>query len=447
MEIGSFEKLKTSSATQAELVELRAKAAALEAKLRQEGVPEGTSAGAAAQQAVAEHWAQKAKTPASGQAKTPEQIGAITLELTPEEHDSRMGELIGVLQEKGVAAAISAAEAAGNAHTIDDFHRVLVEYVREGLPSKGAEGKKYKRALGTALFEVTLPLAGAEEKPTDPSKTIHDFIALMEQFYRGMLQMDAKHGEYFSFEIANPAGAVHTSVYVAVPRARQELFQKQLLGLYPEVQLFERHDDYNAFADAGQTAAAVAELAQRPVYSLRTHEAFANDPLDVLLNAFSKLDQTGEGAALQVVISPYDKGLDARYKSALQAAREGVPIKDATNIKTGVGRFAQEVSSFFAPTKKLDVGHRPGADDPRIKNIEHKVASPVVHANVRLVASAKTAERAAAILNDLEAPFQQFTDTAGNALQFVSVPARNIKQFAHTFSYRLLDDSGALPLS
>ena len=443
METGSFDTLKPSAAAQAEIVELRAKAAALEARLRQEGIPEHNSAAAAAQQTVAEHW--RHSTPAQSAAPGPHE--AITLELAPEEHDEKMGELIGIVQEKGVAAAIAAAEAASNAHLTDDFHRVLVEYVREGLPSKGVEGKKYKRVLGMTLFEVTLPLAQGEEKPTDPAKAISDFIALMEEFYRGMRQMDAKHGEYFSFEIANPAGAVHTTVYVAVPRARQELFQKQLLSLYPDVRLLERHDDYNAFSDGGAVAAARAQFAQRPIFSLRTREAFTSDPLEVLLNGFSKLDQTGEGAALQIVVSPYDKGLDSRYKGALRDIRSGVRISDATNIRTGIERFAQEVSSFFAPTKKLAPDERLAADDPRIKNIERKIASPILHANVRLVASAKTQERAETILDDLKAPFQQFADTAGNAFEFKGVPPRKIKKFAHEFSYRTFDNSEALPLS
>ncbi len=443
METGSFDALKTSSAARAELVELRAKAAALEAKLRQEGVPSESSSSAAAQQTVAEHW--KQATPE--QKIAPEQLGAITLELTPEEHDSRMGELIGTLQEKGVAAAIAAAEAAGSAHLIDDFHRVLVEYVREGLPSKGAQEKKYSRALGMTLYEVTLPLSKDDEKSADPSKAIHDFIALMEQFYRGMLQMDAAQGEYFSFEIANPVGAVHTTVYVAVPRARQALFQKQLSGLYPEVKLLERHDDYNAFVNDGAVAAAQAVQSRRAIYSLRTHELFSNDPLDVLLNSFSKLDQTGEGAALQVVVSPTDLGLNSRYKTALGDIRSGVSISDATNIKTGVGRIAQEVSSFFAPTKKVDADKRPAADDPRIKNIEHKISSPILHADIRLVASAKTLERAQTILEDIKAPFQQFTDTTGNALQFEAIAPRKVRKFAHDFSYRLFDASEALALS
>src|SRR6185437_3205251 len=138
-----------------------------------------------------------------------------------EEHDERMGEFIHVLQEKGVAKAIEAAEATGNPHLIDDFHRVLVEWVREGLPARGANEAPYNVPLHMALFEVTLPQGGLDkEKPTDPQRALREFISLMEQFYRGMLQMDAPAGEYFSFEIANPVGAAHTSLYIAVPASR-----------------------------------------------------------------------------------------------------------------------------------------------------------------------------------------------------------------------------------
>jgi hypothetical protein len=440
----SIETLKPSAVAQAEIIELRARAAKLESELRKEGVPDTHATPAAAQQAVAEQWKNSVQQPAIAK----EQLGAVTLQLTPEEHDARMGELIGILQEKGVAAAIAAAEAAGNAHVIDDFHRVLVEYVREGLPAKDAAKNAYKKALSLALFEIVLPSQSSEEAaPADPAKTIHDFIALMEQFYRGMLQMDAKSGEYFSFEIANPVGALHTSLYMAVPSARKELFEKQLLSLYPTARLLERHDDYNAFADGAQVAAAAAEFAERHIYSLRTFEMLPSDPLDVLLNSFSKLDKIGEGAALQLVISPKDLELNYRYKHALAAIRTGVPIKDATNIKTGMGRAVQEVSSFFATTQKLKAEDRPAADDPRIKNIEHKIESPILHANLRLVASAATKERANEILEGLEAPFQQFADTNGNSLIFKPISTGSIKKFVHSFSYRLLDEASALPLS
>ncbi len=200
-------------------------------------------------------------------AQTLAQPEAIALKLSPEEHDSRMGELLEILQDKGVSRAIAAAESQGNPHLIDDFHRVLVEYVREGFSAPEANKKRFKVPLSLVLFEVTLPegAQGQESAQSNPNPTqkMREFISLMEAFYRGMQGMDAKAGEYFSFEIANPAGASHTSMYIAVPKGRVELFQKQLTSIYPSARLTERQDDYNAFAQGAEIAAASASQGER----------------------------------------------------------------------------------------------------------------------------------------------------------------------------------------
>ncbi|HVV15130.1 MAG TPA: DUF87 domain-containing protein [Candidatus Paceibacterota bacterium] len=441
---GSLEIRAASDAARQEIESLKARAAELEAGLKREGVPQEAAPSAAAQQAVVEKWSREVSPQRTLDAQVLAHPEAFTLQLSPEEHDAQMGGVIAILQAHGVSRAIAAAEATGNAHLIDDFHRILVEYIKEGLPAKEADKRQYRAALGMTLYEVTLPGSADAEKPTDPSRAVHDYISLMEQFYRGMLQMDAAHDEYFSFEIANPAGAKETSLYVAVPRARKELFEKQLLSLYPAARLIERPDDYNAFAPGSQVAAAAATLEHRPIYSLRTYESFPNDPLDVLLNSFSKLDAAAEGAAVQFIVSPQDFGLLKKYRYALEQVRAGVPLKTATNIKSGAAGF---FTDLFSSSKKLAADERPGADDPRIKNIEAKVASPILHANIRIVASAATGERAQAILGDIEGPFRQFTDTAGNGLEFAGIPARKLRNFVHAFSYRTLDAATAMPLS
>src|SRR3989338_7240409 len=271
MELGrQIEAGKATEAARMELEGLRRRAAQLEAVIKTEASPAGIeSRQEAAKQAVGEQWQKAVQNPSP--ADVPRALShpdAITLQLSAEEHDERMGEFVHTLQEKGVSKAIAAAEATGNPHLIDDFHRVLVEWVREGLPAKGSDKKPYKVPLSLALYEVTLPQAGLDkDKPTDQIKALREFISLMEQFYRGMLQMDTKHGEYFSFEIANPAGAVHTSVYIAVPQTRKAMFEKQLLSLYPSARLMEKHDDYNAFAENAETAAASASQAEQHIYS------------------------------------------------------------------------------------------------------------------------------------------------------------------------------------
>ncbi len=451
------------SAARTELEQLRTRANVLEAQLRAEGTAPEAIPHAAAEKAVSEHWEKVAPAramPATSaspigtagkSAPAAEQLGAVTLELSPEEHDAQMEELLGILQHKGVTPAIEAADKSNSPHIIDDFHRILTEYVHEGFPADGTSAKPYGPALNMTLFEVTLPGSAEKDKPTNPTQAMREYITLMEQFYRGMLQMDTRIGEYFSLEIANPAGSMHTSLYVAVPNKRKALFEKQILSLYPNAQLVEKRDDYNSFADGAQTAAATAYLAERHIYSLRTMDAFSNDPLDTLLNSFSKLDTTGEGAAVQFVISPRDRGLLKRYRYALEQIRQGVPMKRATNIKTGVDEILQAIGNFakeFASSSsKLAPEERPTTDDPRLKNIENKISTPIFHADIRIVASATTEQRAKEIVQDIEGTFQQFADTSGNKLAFSPVQPRNIKKFARAFSYRLLDDETAMPLS
>jgi hypothetical protein len=440
--LGTLE-MRTSEA-RAELESLHARARELESKLQERGVPDTHAMPAAALKVVSGEWSKHVSVPEASF----EQVGAVTLHLTPEEHDAKMADLIGILQEKGVAAAIQAAQKTNNAHLIDDFHRILVEYVREGLPARGNTDEKYQKALSMALFEVILSnKEGSDEGNNDPLKASKEQIALMEQFYRGMMQMDVKQGEYFSFEVANPAGKQHTSMYIAVPALRKELFEKQLLALYPAARLVEQHDDYNAFADGSAVAAAKAEFHERHIYALRTFDMLPSDPMDVLLNSFSKLDQAGEGAAIQFVVSPTDLGLLHRYKEALESVRAGHSLKEATNIKTGTGRVFQEVGSFFSPKEKLPEDERIRHDDPKLKNIERKIASPILHTQIRIVASAETQARAEAIVGDIEAPFQVFSDTYGNALSFSLVGTRALPQFEQDFSYRLLDINEALPMN
>src|SRR3989344_3969203 len=67
------------------------------------------------------------------------EVEKIVLELAPEAHDDTIGELIGILKEKGLKAALSVVEKMKNPHIEDDFHRFVIEYLKEGFPIRGLE--------------------------------------------------------------------------------------------------------------------------------------------------------------------------------------------------------------------------------------------------------------------------------------------------------------------
>src|SRR3989344_5836645 len=56
----------------------------------------------------------------------------IVLNLKPELHDTIMEELLGIVIIKGIRNAISVVEMMANPHIDDDFHRILVQYLKTG---------------------------------------------------------------------------------------------------------------------------------------------------------------------------------------------------------------------------------------------------------------------------------------------------------------------------
>src|SRR3989344_184159 len=108
----------------------------------------------------------------------------IVLALKPESHDSVMEELLGIVITKGIRNALSVVEAMGSPHVEDDFHRILVQYLKTGqVVSDYKEGMPLYKSLNMTLFEITLPPPTDE---ADKSKGFKEFIGAMEQFYAGM---------------------------------------------------------------------------------------------------------------------------------------------------------------------------------------------------------------------------------------------------------------------
>ena len=107
---------------------------------------------------------------------------AIVLDLAPEPHDEKMGELLSLLQEKGVLNTIAIVERLNDPHIEDDFHRFLVQYIKQGLPDRILPEKNpLVRSLKYVLYEVSLP----DVKKEDEEKGLKEMISSMEQFYSG----------------------------------------------------------------------------------------------------------------------------------------------------------------------------------------------------------------------------------------------------------------------
>lgn len=305
-------------------------------------------------------------------------------------------------------------------------------------------------ALNYILYEVTLP-SPENVKKEGASVSFKELISMMEQFYIGMSAAFEKRWfgqSSFSLELALPSVGEETTFFVAVPRSKARLFEKQLQSLYPFARVEEKKEDYNIFNPEGGSAGAYFTLAENPALPIRTYQRLDADPLEVVANAFSKLKKEGEGAALQIVLAKDPSGFRGKLKKALEGLRKG---KQLSQIKSGGGlsQTILETLSFLMTGKEAEkkTEEKIQIDEELIKLVEEKAGFPLMSANIRLITSAASHEEAEAILQELASAFLQFTEPRGNSLKLKQVYAKELEKLIYQFSFRLFNKKRAMPLN
>ena len=444
---------KVFNSPEEELVFLRQEVARREAENANRGIE--TRRDELASQALKEYAAKPTEEVlAPGHALAEANQEAIVLDLAPEAHDRKIEELIAILEQKGIKNTISVIQRLGDFHLEDDFHRFLVQYVKAGFPVRGLEEKTpLGRSLHSTLYEITLPELTKEEE----EKELKQLISGMEQFYAGMMAVSdkKKKGESsFTLEVANANGSEEFVFYASVPDDKRVLFEKQILSVFHNAKIREAKNDYNIFNSGGSSVASFAVSERNAVFPLKLYEEFNVDPLNVLLNSFSKIKKEGQGASVQFIMRPAPDIYLEKYREALKKLQKGVSARRASDIRmTFFGEMAKGfkdvISGRHSEVKKHKDDTEPAKiDDVAIEQVKNKAGSPILLVGIRIIASAESDGIATAILADLEAAFNQFENTHGNKLSFHRFfKGGRLTRLLHDFSFRIFEDDEAIPLN
>lgn len=373
----------------------------------------------------------------------------ISLHLDPTSTDETIAELRQIMETRGIRNAFAVLDKVGSAHLDDDFHRFLVQYLLAGIPVQGlSENQPEWKALHMTLYEISLPESKGDDGQTR-IRPLKELVSAMEQFYAGMLSLEsARMGEpsHLSLELAVPVDRSHLMFYVSVPNSRQEQFEKALHAVFPDAIATVQPNDYNTFVDGGTSYGSVAEFKDKAMLPLKDYQDFDYDPLNSILNAFSKIAPEDEGAALQIVFKPRGHHYVNHYRRVLHELRKGEHRSRAFALpETFVGDLAREAVGLFVPARKIEEVRK--VDDVAVAQVEKKIAAPIVSTNIRIVTSSMDAHRAAQLLAEIEAPFHQYENTLGNRIEFKRPSERSLKRFFKDFTYRLFEDATNLPLS
>ncbi len=376
----------------------------------------------------------------------PPETMAAQVELLEVSHDP-VEDILDLATREGIHNALTVMERSSNAFATDEVHRRLIELIKSGVQVQNLkEGVPPWQILHMTLFEVMLP--ESTERAGSREYQLEELFGMMEQFYAGMQSVGARtKSEHYAIEIANPEGSDHIVFYVAVPMHYVDLFQKQVLSLYPNAVLTEQKHDYNIFVDNGSVELSVATLNKHPVYPIRLADTFSADPLSVLLNAFSKIEREGGGAAVQFVIKTAPQKYQQTYQDIVKRVRGGMTTKEAISRSSFGGELYAGFKELVVQKKKSDELQPPEIDQEALEVFAHKLASPVVEVNIRVAVSAKVPARAVQIREEIESTFNQFEDTRSNRVQFKQVTGKAQAAAVRAFSFREFSSSQILPLS
>ncbi|MFA6392653.1 MAG: type IV secretory system conjugative DNA transfer family protein [Candidatus Paceibacterota bacterium] len=372
----------------------------------------------------------------------------LVLRLKPENHDSKMEELLGILLDKGISNTLSIVAKMNNPHLDDDFHRFLVQYLYSTHKVPGLkEGTPLFKSLDMKLFEITLPDVSEDDKD---KKGLKELLSAMEQFYAGMHSVGEGRENYnrnhFTLEIALAEGTDSFIFYVAVPTHKAELFEKQLLGVHLNAKITEVPDDYNIFSPNAFISASYATLAHHEVYPIKLYDTIDHDPLNIILNVFTKLKKHGEGASIQFTICPEDEDIIRKFHIIHSDVKSGMSVRTASSMTRQVTKELKNIASelFFGASKKKEEKQ---VNDKAVEYIGEKLKSTIMATNIRIIASAESQLRSEQILSEIESSFNQFTEADRNGFNFNHPKGGSLMNLIHDFSYRTFSDDYSMPLN
>ena len=383
-----------------------------------------------------------------------EKTEEIILKLSPDDDDNKMEELLGVVQSEGILNTIKAIENTESFHIMDDFHKVIIQYIREGYKPEKLNPKNILfKYLKRKLFKIQVL-----SKKEDESSSFSEELSKMEQFYSGMISVaNSIEKEFFSLEIVNSGGQDSVSFYCSIPESKEQIFKTQLLSILPNAILTEIYDDYNIFHKGNRTIISIASLVKKDFLPIKTYKNFEYNPLNILIKSISSIPKDN-GVSLQIMLkqpypNEYSKKADTFLKklSSHKGRLEDLVSKKKTNpLKAVFSVVDFFVSGFASGTDKTDISSDSNSEERNgyVQKIQEKKSKQTYGVNIRIVVSSKTTGEALNILNQIEACFYQFEDTNSNNFSFKRLKnKKKVKTSIFNFIYRAWNEKFKLFLN
>lgn len=284
--------------------------------------------------------------------------------------------------------------------------------------------KDISELLQLKLFLIRFPKSATE------GKELKQEINLSEQFFSSL----ASFKKPVAFEVAVPHVGEEIHFYAAVPGKFGDAFLRQIQSVWNDAKV-ERADEYNIFNYDGVVSGAHVSLERHFALPIRTYQELGVDTFAPLLGGISKINEVGEGGAIQFILYPSSPDKKKNIASVLKSLKKGSSLKNA--LDNSVAPTFSDIRDAFLSSPHENKEKEKVVDEQSVKTIEMKLSKPLFDVNIRVLSSAPSQEQADSILDGIIAGFSQFNAPERNEFQIVR--KKNPKDLVYKFSFREFD--------
>lgn len=304
----------------------------------------------------------------------------------------------------------------------------------------------------SVTFMVTVPRFTKDDQAQreDTAATIKEQIAVAETLYAAIGGLKPQKGIKTWFIGRSDAAALEIvaqdkliTFYVTVPKFMKEFVEQQVHAQWTHA-MFEEVEDYNMFSPTGVVVGGYVKFKQPNALPIKTYKELDSDPLSVITNALAKVAE-GDGVALQILIRPATGDWRSLGQRIVKKMHEGYSYKEALRGGGGKSWTSTKEDSEKAEQKRRE-RKLTQAESKMLEGIENKLTKAGLEANIRIVASAQSADAAKAYLNNVLQGFGQYNIYEfGNS--FTKAIPRSKKGIVDKFIYRMFSERHRIVLN
>ncbi len=314
------------------------------------------------------------------------------------------------------------------------------------------------RTANWVFLEIQMPKDNSDEKQQQRQRSDEEkknLIAIAEQLFTTVSQAGEHKSwfganDYISFEIACTDKKV--AFYINCPKSLQQLIEKQVQAQYPAA-FIEELKGYNPFQKGAQVEITELRPTKKYVYPIRTYKDMESDPLNALTNAMSKLSE-GEGAVIQMIISPAGHAWQARPRHMASEIQQGKAphiverghiTKVLYELMTGFGHALRGKNNQMTNQYRNDLSGYHSAiqltpmQQEIVKRLEEKASRPGFKTNIRIVTSSSIPGAAKLHMSNIVSSFLQYNMPPFNGFR---IRKRRRRDLLRDFIFRIYRNYG-----